>query len=254
MRTRLREDGYPVDDPTSCSNVLAQGGTSALAFSPDGSLLAAALGDGRVHLFDLANVREVPSPVAKHLDFTFDGSLIAIGGEATHLVVVADVATGEQVYSITDHPGDVTDLEFSEDGSLLLTAGTDGTIRLWDARTGTSALTVPLETSGSIYAGFDPRDPNHIVFAREDGLIGVLTTDTAELLAIARERVLRDFTPRSACDSAWCAVRAERASWPGWMASSVRLHAPGPWPPLRRSPRPRTAAASTARPKRHPGR
>ena len=49
-------------------------------------------------------------------------------------------------------------------------------------------------TSGSIYAQFDPRDPDHIVFAREDGLVGVLTTDTGELLEIARERVVRDFT------------------------------------------------------------
>ena len=98
------------------------------------------------------------------------------------------------MYSISDHQGDVTDLDFSDDGSLLLTTSTDGTIRLWDADTGESVLTVPLETYGSIYAEFDPRDPSHIVFAREDGLVGVLTIDTEELLDIAQERVLRSFT------------------------------------------------------------
>ena len=167
-------------------------------FTPDGSHLAVG-SNGDVRLYDVGTWTEsalIPfDGDAKHLDFTPDGSLIAIGGEATNLVVVADVATGEQVYSITDHQGDVTDLEFSEDGTLLLTASTDGTIRLWDSGTGESVLTVPLETSGSIYAKFDPRDQNHIVFAREDGLIGVLTTDTEELLDIAKERVLRNFTP-----------------------------------------------------------
>ena len=171
-------------------------------FTPDGTHLAVG-SNGDVRLYEVGTWSEsVLIPYdgdAKHLDFTPDGSLIAIGGEATNLVVVADTATGEQLYSITDHQGDVTDLEFSEDGSLLMTAGTDGTIRLWDSRTGASVLTVPLETSGSIYAKFDPRDPKHIVFAREDGLIGVLTTDTDELLAIARERVLRDFTAAE-CD------------------------------------------------------
>jgi WD40 repeat protein len=166
-------------------------------FTPDGHHLAVG-SNGDVRLYEVGTWTEsVLIPFdgdAKHIAFTPDGALIAIGGEATNLVVVADAATGEQAYEITDHQGDVTDLEFSDDGSLLLTASTDGTIRLWDAGKGTSVLTVPLETSGSVYAKFDPRDPDHIVFAREDGLVGVLTTDTEELLAIARGRVLRDFT------------------------------------------------------------
>ena len=168
-----------------------------VSFTPDGTHLAVG-SKGDVRLYEVGTWTEsvlIPYAAdAKHIDFTADGSLIAIGGEATGLVVVADAATGEELYSITDHQGDVTDLDFSEDGSLLLTASTDGTIRLWDAGTGDSVLTVPLETYGSIYASFDPRDPNHIVFAREDGLVGVLTTDTEELLDIAGERVLRDFT------------------------------------------------------------
>lgn len=167
-------------------------------FTPDGAHLAVG-SNGDVRLYEVGTWTEaVLIPFdgdAKHLDFTSDGSFIAIGGEASNLVVVAYADTGEQVFSITDHQGDVTDLDFSEDGSLLLTASTDGTIRLWDAVDGTSVLTVPLETSGSIYARFDPRDPNHIVFAQEDGLVGVLTTDTDELLDIARERLQRDFTP-----------------------------------------------------------
>ena len=71
---------------------------NAVAFSPDGSLLALALSDKTVRLWD--------------------------------------ASTGREVRKLEGHTSSVRAVAFSPDGSLLASASGDETVRLWDASTG----------------------------------------------------------------------------------------------------------------------
>ena len=79
-----------------------QRGVGAVAFSPDGKLLATAGGDGYVRLWNPATRQAAGAP----LPAVSNGSVNAVA--------------------------------FSPDGKLLATAGGDGYVRLWNPATGTA--------------------------------------------------------------------------------------------------------------------
>lgn len=115
-----------------------------LGFSPDGKLLAEAIGNGV--LFWEADetgyrlVRELvghSAPVTS-LAFSPDGSkLLTTSADMT--AKVWDVDTGNWLMTLSGHGNIVFTGLFSPDGAWLVTAGYDRTIRLWDSQTGVLA-------------------------------------------------------------------------------------------------------------------
>lgn len=114
----------------------------AVAFSPDGRMLAGGTRGGSVRIWDLTNNRELPalrrsSPAriagiapmsVVTLQFHPSGKAVA-GGMADGTVVVWDVATGRELATL-QQPDVVYAMAFARDGQLLATA--DATrIRLW---------------------------------------------------------------------------------------------------------------------------
>jgi WD40 repeat protein len=139
--------------------------TTALAYSPDGKLLASGGRDNVIRLFDAATGKEVRRLVghkprvygperdpASPLDvlvaatgeggvnsvaFSPDGTLLASGGW-DDTVRLWDVRTGKELRTLHAHKAMVGRVAFSPDGRLLASrGGLDGSVRLWDVTTGT---------------------------------------------------------------------------------------------------------------------
>jgi WD40 repeat protein len=130
------------------------GSVNAVAYSPDGHILASAGVDGTVRLWDGSVGREIRTLTAHQTPETFesgalsvafasDGRTLATGGNGDHLVKIWDAATGAELRALSGHEGGIWGLSFSPDGRRLASAGTDGAVKLWEiAATGREVLTL----------------------------------------------------------------------------------------------------------------
>lgn len=96
------------------------------------------------------------------------GDLVATDGVSVNGragIVLLDPTTGDEVRTLAGHEtgdetdggaGGVTDLAFSADGMTLATAGTDGTVRLWEVESGTEVAVLRSGGNRPDALAFDP--------------------------------------------------------------------------------------------------
>jgi WD40 repeat protein/serine/threonine protein kinase/DNA-binding winged helix-turn-helix (wHTH) protein len=182
----------------------AQGWIGGVAFSPDGSQVAAGLwetnvGDGQILLWETSTGRlmrildERPRSGAGgdhpivDLDYSRDGTLLAsasFDGTAT----VWDLATGEERLTLRPH-AIVVSAAFSPDGRLLATSGTDGTVKLWDVQTGARIRTLHGHLGTVVRVAFSP-DGKTLASAGFDSTARLWDVSTGEQLLVLRGHTL----------------------------------------------------------------
>lgn len=180
---------------------------TALAFSPDGKVLATANPYTKVMLWNLetgeSNVLDLnifPEDSFIHkgwvygMNFSPDGSTLAIGEYADggtedyYSVQVWDWRNRQLLHALSGHSDIVLSVVFSPDGQTLASGSKDGSIILWDSIEGTEIRTLAGNAGAINELAFSP-DGGTLASGSEDGSIALWDAASG-----FRKRTLREHT------------------------------------------------------------
>jgi WD40 repeat protein len=126
------------------------------AFSPDGRFVLAIGLDRYLRLYDLESgelIRrfELGDAVGQLASFSPDGQRVLVSYDQQDYSTLWDVQSGKKIYRLAGNPKGAGRIKFSPGGRRALTAGRDGTVRLWGLPP--SKGTRPLALYGPVQGG-----------------------------------------------------------------------------------------------------
>ena len=141
---------------------------TAIAFSPDGALLATSALNGTIELWDVRDVRNrelivtfAGQHMVRSVAFSSDGALLA-SGSGDRMVRLWDVASRRETAVLEGHAAQVNAVAFSPDGTLLASGSGDAwkrevaTVRLWDVESRMEVTTVGRTRGAVTDVAFSP--------------------------------------------------------------------------------------------------
>ncbi|MGH2539601.1 MAG: WD40 repeat domain-containing protein [Actinomycetota bacterium] len=135
------------------------------------------------------------------------------GPENSGMIDIRDDESGERVLAFEGHDGDINDVAFSPDGSMLATTGDDGTLKVWNASTG--RLVSSVSADGSAFGVWGPS------FSEDGSLVAAAWGDWKEtygrvrVLDLSTDRVVSNVPMAGAIDTALSpdGIRLAVVSW-----------------------------------------
>ncbi|MBO6717568.1 MAG: WD40 repeat domain-containing protein [Rhizobiaceae bacterium] len=168
------------------------------AFSPDGKWVATATWDSTVRIWDVETGEEINVLVGHEgpingIVYSPDGSRIATSSgdyywsssnSGDQTARLWDATSGAEIAVLRGHEGHIRSIEFSPDGSRVLTASNDNTARIWDAADGREIRTLTGHSDTVSRAVFSP-DGNKVATSGFDGTARVWDANTGRETAKA---------------------------------------------------------------------
>ena len=156
----------------------------AVAFSPDGLMLASGSKDKTIQIWDLATGKSIrtfegDSSTIWSVAFDSNGTRIATG-TGFWRVMLWDMKTGQSIRSL-DHAASVWSVAISHDGQLIASGSGDKTTKIWDAVNGRLIHNLPDHTDFVYSVAFSPDDKT-LVSASKDKKITIVDVATGRLL------------------------------------------------------------------------
>ena len=128
---------------------------TGVAYSPDGTQIAISSVDNRLRIYASEGgvlLEDIPTPQPpQNIAYLNAGTLVA--GQADNQTRTFGISIQKV---LSGHMGAVNSLAYSDDGKLLLSAGVDKTLRLWDAVAGTVICNLSGCTDAITSASFSP--------------------------------------------------------------------------------------------------
>jgi len=157
--------------------VTAHSDVLAVAFNPDGKLLATAGSDYTAKLWDAATGKELKTlrghtHIIEDIAFNPNGTMLATAGD-DKTVKIWDVESGKELQTFTGHTDIIWSVSFSGDGNLLATGG-DTEAKVWNVDTG--ELVLDLEGQRGPVA-FNPA-ANQLATSSNDGTTRIWNSET----------------------------------------------------------------------------
>jgi WD40 repeat protein len=191
----------------------------AVAFSPDGSLLASIdspnpyLISGNqcftdtVHIWDVATGKErfslsTQTVNSNKLAFSPDGTWLATGSSNDNTIRLWSLKTGQMETVFKQGPGTILGLAFNSNGSILASVGDSGKIWLWHVDQGTKYDILSTQGELLVAIAFSP-DGSQLVTEDSAGIIQFRQATTGELIGTLNLEIPQEYTLLYSPDSKW---------------------------------------------------
>jgi WD40 repeat protein len=163
------------------------GSVMAVAFSPDGKILASSSRDKSITLWDVRTYK-VQQALIDHTGdvyrvvFSPKGDLLA-SGSTDKTIRLWDARTGKSLRTLEGHTAIVRSVSFSADQRALASGSVDLTVRLWNVETGRLKTTMTGHTQRVMAVDYSP-DGKTLASASSDKTARLWDADTGKLIRV----------------------------------------------------------------------
>jgi WD40 repeat protein len=183
---------------------------NCIRWSPNGTRLVSASDDSTAKVWDTRTWKPIftlphePPTAVSSAAWSPDGSRILTGagnddtGAKDNTARVWDSATGKLLLTNSGHTHQIWTVDWSPNGTRVVTASADGTIRIWDASTGAELLNLSIPAQYMSFVRWSP-DGQHLATGAGGSSPALyrIWQSTQELLAYAKQCcVIRQLTPQ----------------------------------------------------------